>query len=190
MADGNVVFPSLGQLIPGVLDTFPSESKLWPPLFYQRRGEKWGISCGITITAGGQAGHLSGCQAIALSITWIFLFVCFIPLSLLKNIIMFLFQLLFVIWTHRFLLIWTSSPSHQGCGDESSEWAAAWYLLCLWLNHNRTTNNSPLCCQPRYTWATSTLAAWFTFWILFCSSGYWVNPQQWWVLNHFYEDQL
>jgi len=38
MANGGTVFPPPGQSIPGVLDTTPSESKLWPALCCQKDG--------------------------------------------------------------------------------------------------------------------------------------------------------
>ncbi|CAM9654082.1 unnamed protein product, partial [Bubo scandiacus] len=40
MANGGAVFPPLGQLIPGVLDTPPSECKLWPALWCYWNREK------------------------------------------------------------------------------------------------------------------------------------------------------
>jgi len=40
MANGGAVFPPLGQLIPGILGTPPSDSELWPALCCQRDGEE------------------------------------------------------------------------------------------------------------------------------------------------------
>jgi len=51
MGNGDAVFPSLGQAIPGVLDTPPCESKVWPALCRQKGSEECisGISSGIPL---------------------------------------------------------------------------------------------------------------------------------------------